>query len=220
MLAFFIVLLKNLLIPLAASIALSLATKARIGLWLGMAISPVISLVIVALVVRWRCVKENRRFPFMISTDRNHDIFIYDFILSHEAIMEMLRMADEVMKTYAISANVKALAEVFMEDIFMLAGEKNTGKSNMLAECTMLFEPAGMRVILRDSGVIFNATDEEALPDSFRQYVVASLMSMQEKKAYMTTTGYNRIELFFADAYGNKGIVASQEERLAKVPGM
>ena len=33
------------------------------------------------------------------------------------------------------------------------------------------------------------------MPDSFRQYVLTNLMLAYDKKAYMTTTGYNRVEL-------------------------
>ena len=50
-----------------------------------------------------------------------------------------------------------------------------------------------MRMILRDSGILFDVTDA----DSLRQYVVARMMVAHDKKAYLTTTGYNRIELFF-----------------------
>ena len=50
-----------------------------------------------------------------------------------------------------------------------------------------------VRMILRDSGILFDVTDA----DSLRQYVVARMMVAHDKKAYLTTTGYNRIELFF-----------------------
>ena len=75
----------------------------------------------------------------------------------------------------------------------MLIYEKNAGKKNLFAECTILSEPAVMRVILRDSGILFDVTDA----DSLRQYVVARMMVAHDKKAYLITTGYNRIELFF-----------------------
>ena len=61
-----------------------------------------------------------------------------------------------------------------------------------------MVEEEGVRLILRDSGKIFDITDTDTLPDSFREYVVANLMiAAQEYKSYITTTGYNRNELFF-----------------------
>ena len=55
-----------------------------------------------------------------------------------------------------------------------------------------------VRMILRDSGILFDVTDADSLPVSLRQYVVARMMVVHDKKAYLTTTGYNRIELFSA----------------------
>ena len=63
----------------------------------------------------------------------------------------------------------------------MLIYEKNAGKKKLFAECTILSEPAGMRVILRDSGILFDVTDADSLPVSLRQYVVARMMVAHEK---------------------------------------
>lgn len=52
-------------------------------------------------------------------------------------------------------------------------------------------------MILRDSGKIFDFTDSDIHLDSFRQYIVSTLMTNMEAKFYMTTTGYNRNEFFF-----------------------
>ena len=45
------------------------------------------------------------------------------------------------------------------------------------------------------TGRVFDVLEEDILPDSFRQYVLTNLMLAYDKKAYMTTTGYNRVEL-------------------------
>ena len=54
-------------------------------------------------------------------------------------------------------------------------------------------------MILRDSGQIFNLAEEDALPASFRQYVVANMISVLESKAYLVNTGYNRHEFVFSN---------------------
>ena len=103
----------------------------------------------------------------------------------------------------------------------MLIYEKNAGKKKLFAECTILSEPAGMRMILRDSGILFDVTDADSLPVSLRQYVVARMMVVHDKKAYLTTTGYNRIELFSAKMTTvetvvqlSKGNISSQNVRV------
>ena len=43
------------------------------------------------------------------------------------------------------------------------------------------------------------------MPDSFRQYVLTDLMLTYDKKAFMTTTGYNRVELDLNQALPAEG---------------
>ena len=61
----------------------------------------------------------------------------------------------------------------------------------------MILEEGNVRLILRDLGKIFDITDEEARPDSFRQYLVANMISVLEIKTFLVTTGYNRSEFVF-----------------------
>ena len=138
-------------------------------------------------------------FPLLLPADQDHRIFIYDFDVSPETCADMSRTADEALRSCPYSRKTRMLAGIFIEDMLMLFFDKNGEKGGLHAECTIIAEPGGVRLILRDSGAVFDATDEDAFPDSFRQYVVANLMSVQENKAYLTTTGYNRNELFFAD---------------------
>ena len=47
--------------------------------------------------------------------------------------------------------------------------------------------------------ILIQEKNADAKVDSFRQYVVANMMLSIDNKAYITTTGYNRNELFFPD---------------------
>lgn len=40
------------------------------------------------------------------------------------------------------------------------------------AECTLIVQHNGTKVIIRDSGVIFDITDADGVVDSFRKYIV------------------------------------------------
>ena len=85
------------------------------------------------------------------------------------------------------------------EELIMLIMDKNkNSRKPVRVECTIITLPDGVKLILRDSGVIFDLTDVDSKLDSFRQYIVSSLMLYQENKLYMTTTGYNRNEFFFS----------------------
>ena len=193
-LAFFICLFKNLISPVTMAVLLSVLTKSPIGMWGGLAAAPVLSFLVCAQEVYKRSSKE--LFPFLLRTDIDPKTFIYDFVISPEKASEMSGTADEVLMAFPVSEKARTITSLFIEEILMLVLEKNAGNKNLRAECTIIVEPSGVRLIMRDSGIIFDITDEDALPDSFQQYVVANLMAVQENKAYLTTTGYNRIELF------------------------
>ena len=94
--------------------------------------------------------------------------------------------------------SVCKLIGLFAEEMLILIQEKNAD-AKILAEFTIMVEPEGVRLILRDSGKVFDITEEDAKVDSFRQYVVANMRLSIDNKAYITTTGYNRNELFFPD---------------------
>ena len=107
--------------------------------------------------------------------------------------------SESSLKNASVPPSVSVFGGVITEDILMLISDKNSESGKPLyAECTIISEDDGVRVILRDSGKIFDITDTDGDVDSFRQYIVSNLMDNHEAKLYMTTTGYNRNELFFA----------------------
>lgn len=197
-LSFFICVHKNLINPVGLVVLLSVLTSSQIGMWTGLAAAPVLSLLVCTAVVFLRSRKDKTPFPFLLPVDTDRKTYIYDFDLVPEKITEMARTADELMKAFPVSAKTRMVVEILIEDLLMLILEKNAKRKGLYAECTMIAEPDGVRMILRDSGVIFDITDEDAFPDSFRQYVAASFMTVQKNKMNITTTGYNRNEFFFA----------------------
>lgn len=195
--SFSITLLKNLLYSLALSVLFSIFVKNRNGIWTGLALAPVMALITVAVFIYPRY--DRKEFPFLISSDRDDTIFIFDFVNSPDAAGEMSNTANHLLKDYPFSQHVKNLISLYLEEILLLINEKNHDLPRINVECTIMVEFAGIRVILRDSGKFFDITDSDAIPDSFNQYMVSNLMVVQENKAYMLTTGYNRIEMFFTD---------------------
>ena len=197
LLAFMICLLKNLINPVLLAVVLSILLRSHTGLWIGLAAAPLIALLISASGIYLLYGRE--LFPFLLPKDRDDRTFIYSFTISSQNAARMADTAGRVLKTLSVPDRIGMFTEMFLEDMLMLILEKNAGRKKPLyAECTLIIEPDGVRLILRDSGVIFNITDSDAKVNSFRQFIVSSLMIALEHKAYMTTTGYNRIELFFS----------------------
>lgn len=197
LLAFLICLLKNLINPVLLAVVLSILLRSHAGLWIGLAAAPIITLLVSAAGIYLSFGRE--LFPFLLLKDRDDRTLIYAFTISSQAAARMADTAGRVLETFSVPDRIGLLTEVFLEDMLMLILEKNAGRKKPLyAECTLIIEPDGVRLILRDSGVIFNITDSDAKVQSFRQFIVSSLMISLEHRAYLTTTGYNRTELFFS----------------------
>ena len=197
LLAFMICLLKNLINPVLLAVVLSILLRSHTGLWIGLAAAPLIALLISASGIYLLFGRE--LFPFLLPKDRDDRTCIYAFTVSPQTAAGMADTAGRVLKTFSVPDRIGVFTEMFLEDMLMLILEKNAGRKKPLyAESTLIIEPDGVRLILRDSGVIFDITDSDVKVNSFRQFIVSSLMISLEHKAYMTTTGYNRNELFFS----------------------
>ena len=198
LLAFTIGVFKSLISPIVLTIMFSLISKSRTGLFVGLAVAPVVSMIVCAQAVFKRYGRE--KFPYMVPQDMDDRTFIYDFEVNPKNAVEMSRTVNAQLQAFSVIERIRMLASVFIEDMLMLILEKNPDRKKLEAECTIIIEPDGVRLILRDSGVIFDITDEDALADSFRRYVAANLMANLKTKAYITTIGYNRNELFFPES--------------------
>ncbi len=196
LLPFVICLLNNLLSSAGLAITLALVLHSQVGMWIGFAAAPVFAAAVSALIVVGRY--GTGVFPFLIGKERDDRIFIYDFPIDAESSVGIAETVEKHLQTASVPTNTCVLAGVITEDMLMVIAEKNAASGKPLyAECTVIDEDDGVRVILRDSGMIFDITDADAKVESFRRYVVSNLMLKQDRKLYLTTTGYNRNELLF-----------------------
>lgn len=72
----------------------------------------------------------------------------------------------------------------------MAVKDRNRGKK-VLGEVTLDLND-GVKLILRDDGVIFDITDADAEISSLRTFLVASIMESQSGRLNLVTTGFNR----------------------------
>ncbi len=197
LLAFSICLFKYYIGPVGLVILFSLITRSPVGMWVGFTAAPVLSVLICSLLVYLKGRKDGEDFPFLLRRDMDDRTFIYDFEINEDNTVAMSQTADAVIESFSIPEKTQVFAGLMVEEMLLRIRDENPGK-RVFAECTIMVEEEGVRLILRDSGKIFDITDTDTLPDSFREYVVANLMiAAQEYKSYITTTGYNRNELFF-----------------------
>lgn len=104
----------------------------------------------------------------------------------------------EILRQNSAPSRTCIFAGIITEDVLLLVKDQNkTSKKPICAECTLIIQKNGVKLIIRDSGVIFDITDTDGDVDSFRKYIVSNLMINMNNSLYMITTGYNRSEFFF-----------------------
>ena len=184
----------------------------QVGIWIGIAVSPVVTLLVSACVARF--VYGREQFPLLIPQRNDEKIFIYDFPLTVENCMDMVETAGSELKKTGYPLKTVRQVELVLEETLMLIREKNRNeKKKLLAECTIILEDEGIRLILRDTGVVFDVTDSEADIHSFRQYIVTQIMTIPKSRLYITSSGYNRSEYFFAEKEtGRQGLEQTASE--------
>ena len=196
LLAFFICLIKNFICPIIFAVVLAILLRSQSGIWIGLASAPVLAVLISCLIVYLKYGKKS--FPFLISEDRDQKIYIYDFVIDSENAVRMSATVQNILRKNSISTRTSVFAGIITEDVLLLVKDKNkTSKKTICAECTLIIQKNGVKLIIRDSGVIFDITDTDGDVDSFRKYIVSNLMLNMNNSLYMITTGYNRSEFFF-----------------------
>ena len=66
------------------------------------------------------------------------------------------------------------------------------GKKKVWVEYSLLYDNDSVRLIIRDSGEIFDVTDPDLKIKGLSSFVISGLLNAQKEKDYIPTTGYNR----------------------------
>ena len=192
---YFLCILGEFAIPAGLTAAFAVLSGRPEGVWIGLAVSPVLSLAAGMVFVRLRYGREG--FPFLLAP-KDARIHIYDFPLRNENIAAMAETAGTVLKTAGYPAKTRGIFELLTEDILGLIEEKNRNAGRELpVEYTLILEDDGARMILRDDGRPLELTDADAEVGSFRQYVVSMALAIPKQRRHISAADYNRNEFFF-----------------------
>lgn len=130
-----------------------------------------------------------KKFPYILP-DTDDAIFIHELALEPEQIHELTGITKAELESCNVDEDLINKILLVMEDTFMLVRDKN--KKSVLADSTLLVNDERIQLITRDAGLIFDITDTDADISSFREYVVARLMTAGQENIYLTTTSFNR----------------------------
>ena len=193
--------LKDLVLPVFCAFIGIRLLKSPLSLWLLFDLSQVLSVVFALLIVFLKYGRKN--WPWLLSPAEEIGMFCYDFEITEENAVEMSKtMMQLISETALISEpeharrRVMELAGLFTEDLLMAVKEKNPDEKTLDAEVMVILDDDGIRLILRDSGTLFDITEDDSKVSAFRDYIISRVVTLSEYKTYTIATGYNRNEIF------------------------
>ena len=121
----------------------------------------------------------------------NGEISVYNKYLSQNVGAEMSQLIEKLLLSHGYSKKTAMKAGLFAEEISNVLYERNSQK-DVLVEYSVTFDEDKAKLIIRDSGVIFDITDPDLEIKGLSSFVLNGLMNAQKEKDYIPTTGYNK----------------------------
>lgn len=171
------------------------------GLWIGMACAPILAILIGSVIVMCRYGKT--AVPLILDPANDNGISSYDIMLTPENTIKMRDDIECLLRKCSISDKTIYRIMLLIEELCTLITEQNPGKK-IYCECTIKISDSEkqIKIIMRDSGKIFNITDSDMEISSLNAFVVSSMMEKYENRKNLTTMGYNRNEFLISDSEG------------------
>ncbi|WP_044916719.1 MATE family efflux transporter [Butyrivibrio sp. WCE2006] len=194
-LSFMVAVMSRFVLPVFMTIVGVKITGSPIGLWIGVVSAPMITLLLHMIVTILVYGKDS--FPWLVSKKMDQQILCYDFVITEENVVSLSETLVGRLEENGYTRKLASIAGVLVEDILLLTKDKNPEGKKIDAECCVIMKVSEVRITLRDSGVIYDVTKCEKA-ESLRDYVVSQIVTLPEEKHYLSTTGYNRIELLLS----------------------
>ena len=176
---------------------MNMQTGIAMALAAAFAAAPMLALAVSLLYIRLRYGKA--RFPYLLEPTYR-DIVVMDETLTTDSCTRLSERVQQDLLAHGRSQALASRASLFMEEIGLTILEKNgRNRRPILIEVSLLYDDALVRLIERDSGIIFDITDSDMKVEGLSGFLLSNLMERQHKKAYLTTTGYNRNILQFEE---------------------
>lgn len=182
-----LVVLDSCVVPAVLGVVLGMTFGGN-GLWSGLSLAPGVVSGVALLVLYLRFGRGNA--PFLLSSERDAKLYTYDLEVNEREVVAASEAVMKRLQDRGLYHGAAVKAPLIVEETLMIIRERNRGKK-VLAEVTLDLND-GIALTLRDDGEIFDLTDSDADISSLRAYIVGSIMSTQQSKINLTTTGFNR----------------------------
>ena len=160
------------------------------GMAIGLMLAQPVSYLISVGYVRMHYGKEN--YPLFIANKENSKrSLFYELSLNQDEIISVRDNMEIDLKRCGYSAKTIHKVMLLVEEALMLIRENNPQR-NVLAECSVLIGDK-LTLVIKDDGIIFDMTDSDIMPSSFRSYIISSVTNnISSRKKHFLTLSYNR----------------------------
>ncbi len=124
--------------------------------------------------------------------ERDKEALLYELTVEPEAVVRVRDEIGEALKAHGYDAKTVNRVMLLFEELFMLLREKNEG-TTIQGECALVLKGDTVRMITRDTGVIFDLSDADQEISSLRSYVLSSVAEkVTSRKRHLVTMSFNR----------------------------
>ena len=162
------------------------------GMFAGVAISPAIAYLISVLYIRFRYGADN--YPLLLSGKlKGVKHKFYELKLNTASIVGTQQQVEKYLVENGVDRKIVSRVKLLIEDLYMLIYEKNGVDKAVYAECTVIIRDAGVQIITKDDGVLFDLSSDDVIAGSIVEFMVSGYMEkLKDNKKYLTTMSYNR----------------------------
>lgn len=161
------------------------------GMFVGLAIAPAFAYVILLIYLSMRYGRED--CPLLLSRVFGEESsYLFNLSTNPEEIIDVQKKIEHLLNEKDIDKKTVGRVSLLIEEMYMFIRQMNDDKE-VLAECTVLLAPEGVRIITKDGGVSFDMADEDISTRSLSAYTVASYLEKRDfGNRHLTTMSFNR----------------------------
>lgn len=189
-LGIFVCALRDVIASILFAIGLG-SVFGKSGLFMGLAIAPVCALGVILLYIAKRYGIKNCPI-FFLELQGYEKMEIFNLRVEPKQIIDVQKKAEEFLKEEKVDRHSINRIKHLIEEVYMLILEKN-GKTSPLSECSVFITDEGIRIIIKDDGVLFDVSKEDTKATSIAAFTVSAYMEKLDKnKRHLTTMSFNR----------------------------
>lgn len=165
------------------------------GMFLGLTIAPALAYVVLIVFITMRYGKED--CPLLLSRIQGGaDSYLFNLSSEPDEILSVQAQVKTLLEEHHLDKKTIHRATMLIEEMYLFIRTMNDNKA-VLCECTVFFEPDGVRIISKDDGVSFDMADEDLSTVSLSSYLVASYLEQRDfGNRHLTAMSLNRSSFF------------------------